>query len=140
MRKGAFPTPRPPPGGSNGSERKDLANKPVVLAVGAVAFVLNLKGPLMDGRTSLFPIGAIVGTPGVLAVLVQAGMSPLQLLGRHQCGDFGDLCEEDQATNHAAIAGGSRVFSAYVVAPDVRVWVITEADRRVTTLLLPSEY
>ena len=94
----------------------------------------------MADKVSLFPLGALVSTPGALLVLMEAGVTPLSLVIRHVRGDFGDLCEEDRAANEAAVADGSRVFSSYVVAPDTKVWVITEADRSVTTLLLPSEY
>ena len=63
----------------------------------------------------------------------------LALVNRHVGGDFGDLGEEDTARNRDAIQCGARVFSAYIT-PRGKVWVITEADRAVTTILLPSEY
>ena len=94
----------------------------------------------MADKVCLFPVGTLVSTPGALLALMEAGVTPLSLVMRHVRGDFGELCEEDRASNEAAVAEGSRVFSSYAVAPDVKVWVITEADRSVTTLLLPSEY
>ncbi len=93
-----------------------------------------------------FKLGALTATPGALALLQRLGVLPLSLLLRHARGDFGDLDAEDLAQNEEAIALGFRVFSAYSLV-DVRepgklhrCWVITEADRSVTTLLLPEEY
>jgi hypothetical protein len=94
----------------------------------------------MAEKCILFDTGFIVRTPGALLALIEARVSEYSLIERHQAGDFGDLCEEDRAANVRAIAEGTRVFSSYSIAPDVKVWVITEADRGVTTLLLPSEY
>jgi hypothetical protein len=88
----------------------------------------------------LFPLGTICCTPGAVLKLMRFGADGLQLLARHVTGDFGDLGDEDKASNTAAIAEGGRVFSSYEIAPRVKVWVITEADRSSTTLLLPSEY
>jgi hypothetical protein len=94
----------------------------------------------MADKLVLFPLGSLVSTPGALLALVEAQMTPLSLLMRHVRGDFGDLCDDDRIANERAVAEGGRVFSSYVVASDAKVWVITEADRSATTLLLPSEY
>jgi hypothetical protein len=59
---------------------------------------------------------------------------------RHHCGDWGDLCDEDIARNNSALRLGSRLFSPYQIAENIKIWVITEADRSVTTLLLPHDY
>jgi hypothetical protein len=85
------------------------------------------------------PLGAIYATPGALRVLDRAGVSPTTLLARHASGDWGDVPPEDAQENRLSIERGFRVLSSYRVA-DERVWVITEADRSSTTLLLPSEY
>jgi hypothetical protein len=69
----------------------------------------------------------------------EAGVSALALLSRHQRGDWGDLCKEDKQTNEQALATGERIFSSYQLAT-AKFWVITEADRSVTTILLPEEY
>ena len=87
-----------------------------------------------------FPLGMICCTPGALLELLQLGVPGARLLERHVCGDFGKLAEEDVALNHEAIKSGGRVFSCFEIGPDVKVYVITEADRSATTLLLPSEY
>ena len=94
----------------------------------------------MAEKCTLFDAGFIVRTPGALLALIDAQVSETRLVERHQAGDFGELCEEDRTANVRAIERGGRVFSSYVVGPDTKVWVITEADRSVTTLLLPSEY
>ena len=90
--------------------------------------------------TTRFPLGRILATPGALRVMQEAGESPLRLLKRHAHGDWGDLHEDDQRANELAIRRGMRVLSAYVLTTDERVWVITEADRSATTILLPEEY
>jgi hypothetical protein len=88
----------------------------------------------------LFDTGYIVRTPGALLALIDAQVSETSLIDRHMSGDFGELCTEDETQNRRAIECGGRVFSSYAVTPSVKVWVITEADRSVTTVLLPSEY
>ena len=87
----------------------------------------------------LFVLGQLAATPGALALLEKADLPGYDLLMRHVSGDFGELCAEDVAANERAMVEGTRILSAYVVAGQ-RLWVITEADRSVTTLLLPSEY
>lgn len=91
-----------------------------------------------------FRLGQLVGTPAALDALLAAGVSPLALIRRHVTGDFGDLDEHDRQANEDAIAHGLRVLSAYTVTSgsgeSTRIYVITEADRSVTTTLLPREY
>ena len=89
----------------------------------------------------LFPAGQIVATPGALALLEQANKMPAEFLSRHLCGDWGDaLGPDDNAENELSLKQGFRLFSVYTVKAAEKLWVITEADRSVTTLLLPSEY
>ena len=87
----------------------------------------------------LFLLGQIVATPGALALLSSLGLSPNTLLSRHANGDWGDLDDEDKAANDQALKDGDRLLSAYET-PGGKVWIITEWDRSVTTILLPSEY
>ena len=82
----------------------------------------------------------MVRTPGALLALVEAQVTESRLIERHLSGDFGELCDEDRASNRHAIHQSGRIFSSYQVDAQTKVWVITEADRSVTTLLLPSEY
>jgi len=89
----------------------------------------------------LFASGQIVATPGALDLLERSGHSPGALLRRHLTGDWGDLCADDKARNDAALEEGFRLHSAYSLgSAGEKIWVITEADRSVTTLLLPGEY
>src|SRR5229473_925520 len=89
----------------------------------------------------LFPLGQIVATPGALAALGKAGQTPLEFLAWHVRGDWGELCEEDHKENQLSLERGFRLLSSYRTSSgDTKVWVITEADRSVTTLLLPEEY
>ena len=89
----------------------------------------------------LFPLGQIVATPGALDLLDRTGINASALLYRHQHGDWGVVCAEDAQSNNQAILVGARIVSAYELGlRRERLWIITEADRRVTTLLLPEEY
>jgi hypothetical protein len=88
----------------------------------------------------LFPYGQLVATPGALALMEQNQRSPLEFLSRHLRGDWGDLCQEDEAENELSLKCGFRLMSSYPVTNTEKLWIITEADRSVTTLLLPSEY
>lgn len=88
-----------------------------------------------------FASGQVVMTIGVDALVRQGQLNPAPYLRRHLGGDWGDLDESDRRQNDAALrTGEDRLFSSYQVAPDLTLWIITEWDRSVTTLLLPSEY
>ena len=87
-----------------------------------------------------FELGQIVATPGALAALTKAGQQPGEFLTRHINRDWGDLDEEDRKENEYGLEHGFRLLSAYKTNAGDRVWIITEADRSVTTLLLPEEY
>ncbi len=91
-------------------------------------------------KQAKFPLGQVVATPGALDALDEVGIVPFILLHRHIQGDWGDLDIEDKEANNFAITHGNRVLSAYNITDTVKIWIITEADRSSTTLLLPSEY
>lgn len=91
-------------------------------------------------QPSRFPPGQIVATPGALAALAEAEQTPLEFLRRHLAGEWGEVCAEDAAENELALQAGLRLLSAYRTSQGVKLWIITEADRSVTTLLLPDEY
>jgi hypothetical protein len=80
-----------------------------------------------------------VSTPAALAHLAQHGVTAASLFARHQSGDWGDICAADADENALSLTYGFRVLSCYVVGC-ARLYVITEADRSVTTILLTSEY
>ncbi len=94
----------------------------------------------MNGTTVTFILGDIVATPGALQALESSGQLPLEFLGRHARGDWGDLCAEDRRENALALRAGHRLMSAYTLRNGQKLWIITESDRSVTTLLLPHEY
>ena len=87
----------------------------------------------------LFSAGQIA-TPGALRLLDQANKSALEFLSRHLRGDWGDLCQEEKTENELSLKYGFRLMSSYELTNTEKLWIITEADRSVTTLLLPSEY
>jgi len=88
----------------------------------------------------LFPLGQIVATPGALAALGRANQPPTEFLRRHLCGDWGALDAHDIAENDYSVAHGFRLLSSYRTTAGETLWIITEADRSATTVLLPEEY
>lgn len=93
----------------------------------------------MTTYTALFTLGKTLATPAARDELSELNYSPLDLLRRHMSGDWAEMDEEDQKSNREAVTEGSRIFSAYIIQ-GAKFWVITEADRSSTTILLPSEY
>jgi hypothetical protein len=87
-----------------------------------------------------FPLGQIVATPGALAAFTRTGDTPGAFLRRHVSGDWGDLDVHDREENESYVTAGFRILSAYRLSDDARIWVITEADRSSTCVLLPEEY
>ena len=85
-------------------------------------------------------LGQVVATPGALAALEQSGECPSDFLRRHADGDWGNLSAEDRKENEFSLAHGFRLLSSYKLRTGTVIWVITEADRSSTTLLLPEEY
>jgi hypothetical protein len=84
-------------------------------------------------------LGRVVATPEALKLLSEAGENPFAYLARDATGDWGELCAFDRRQNEIALRDGYRVLSSYETTAG-RVWIITEADRSVTTILLPEEY
>jgi hypothetical protein len=91
-------------------------------------------------RPLKFPLGQLVMTRGAIEALAEAGQSPMAFVQRHQSGDWGEVPEEDKRENDFSVTHGFRILSAYRTANSERIWVVTEADRSATTLLLPEEY
>lgn len=87
-----------------------------------------------------FRLGRVVATPGALAAFTQAGEIPNPYLIRHQAGDWGEVPPEDVQENELSLREGYRLLSAYTLSTGVKFWIITEADRSVTTVLLPEDY
>ena len=84
------------------------------------------------------PLGQIVATPAALGALTQLDI--VAALRRHAAGDWGDVDAHDRAANDNALKVGERLLSVYRSAIGTTFWVITEADRSVTTVLLPDDY
>ena len=87
-----------------------------------------------------FKPGQVVATPGALAAIEASGESVSTYLGRHASGDWGDLKPEDRRENEFSLKVGLRIMSVYKLKTGVTIWVITEADRSSTCVLLPEEY
>ena len=85
------------------------------------------------------PLGEVVATPGAIKLLSEAREDAFDYLARHATGDWGELCTFDRRQNEKDLREGARVLSSYPVG-ECRIWVITEGDRSVTTILLPEEY
>ena len=88
----------------------------------------------------LFRLGRLCATSGAIRTLTSAAADPIEYVARHLAGDWGDLEPEDCAANDRALRLGERIISAYRLANAERIWIITEADRSATTILLPAEY
>jgi hypothetical protein len=87
-----------------------------------------------------FPLGQMLATPGALRAAEKAETSFWPYLMRHAEGDWGELGEEDIAENEFSLNRHLRLLSAYTLPTGVQIWIITEADRSATTILLPEEY
>ena len=87
---------------------------------------------------ALFRVGRIVATPNALDKLTQQDI--LTAIRRHQAGDWGDVCEDDRNDNDRALTECTRLVSVYHNENQVKFWVITEADRSATTVLMPEDY
>ena len=87
-----------------------------------------------------FAPGSVVATPGALEAFRASGEEPLPFLRRHLAGDWGELDEHDRRENELSLEHDWRILSAYRLSNGTRFWIITEADRSSTCVLLPSEY
>jgi hypothetical protein len=87
-----------------------------------------------------FACGQLVMTQGVAYLVEEGSLRPEQYLARHLTGDWGELSDRDRAANDNALRRGERLLSSYRISSTLTLWIITEADRSATTLLLPHEY
>lgn len=88
-----------------------------------------------------FPLGSIVITPAASEFITECGYLASFLLALHVCGVWGDLSENDRKENDFSLENGYRLLSSYILKPpEGCVWIITEYDRSVTTILMPSDY
>lgn len=111
----------------NGSAKVDSRRRP--------GSTMSREGGFSEPKISL---GKLLITPGAKDALTESETTVA--LMRHQLGDWGNACAEDKATNDMAVNRGERVLSSYRAVNGVEFWIITEADRSATTVLLPDEY
>lgn len=95
---------------------------------------------MMTNPTIKFPLGQVAATPGALQAMEDSGQEPGFFLDQHSQGEWGLVSEEDWRLNDEALIQGDRLLSVYRTLKGVKLYAITEADRSVTTVLLPSEY
>jgi hypothetical protein len=100
--------------------------------------VRRIPAPAELATRAKFQAGRLVATPRALGALSEADIQ--EALRRHLAGDWGELSDQDRAENEAALQYGDRLLSAYQARDGQKFWVLTEADRSVTTVLLPEEY
>jgi hypothetical protein len=93
-----------------------------------------------DQTPTKFPLGRVVATPGALGAFEESAEEPTPYLQRHNGGDWGELDEHDLRENQLGLQRGFRLLSAYTLRSGIKIWIITEADRSSTTILLPDEY
>ena len=84
--------------------------------------------------------GQLVSTPAALEAFSRTETSPMEYLMRHLSGDWGEVDGEDWRENEYSLTHGLRLLSAYSLSDGTKIWLITEADRSVTTFLLPEDY
>jgi hypothetical protein len=96
--------------------------------------------PENQSNTPRFALGKLVSTPGALAAFAAARQAPIEFLSRHVAGDWGQVCAADAAENELSVKEGFRILSAYTLRDGTKIWIITEADRSSTCVLLPEEY
>ena len=94
----------------------------------------------MPTMKELFPLGRTVATPAALAAIAEAGQTPADFLARHEAGDWGGVSPDDAKENELSLKEGSRLMSIYWTAKEEKLYVITEADRSSTCIMLPEEY
>ncbi len=87
-----------------------------------------------------FSLGQCVATPGALEAFEQTSENITAFIARHQSGDWGDVDEHARRENETSVINGFRILSAYRLSDGTKIWIITEADRSSTCVLLPEEY
>ena len=98
------------------------------------------KLEMLNESKVLFPLGEVYLTIGAQDALEESNQTAIEFLSRHQKGDWGLVCEDDKRENELSLKEGFRILSSYKTSKGVKIWIISEASRDSTTLLLPSEY
>ena len=110
------------------------------IAPAGIYRTIELERRLAIERLPRFPLGHLVATRGAIEALNDAGQLAMEFISRHQQGEWGDLSDEDKRENEFSVDKHLRLFSAYHLKDKTKIWIITEADRSATTVLLPSDY
>lgn len=95
---------------------------------------------ILERKRNKFELGSVFVTPKATHSLQEAGQSPDEFLARHESGDWGEVGSADRKENEFSLCKGYRVFSIYPLANGETIWIITQPDRSVTTIMLPEEY
>ena len=96
--------------------------------------------PIRQLQSHRFPLGRVLATPSALEALRKASQQSQEFLDRHARGDWGELDSHHAAEIELSLLRGFRLLSSYTTRSGDKLWIITEADRSATTLLLPEEY
>lgn len=102
------------------------------------SLALRDAGPAYNTRRAVVRLGRLLSTPHALEKIRNDEI--IAAIGRHQSGDWGDLDEHDRHANERALKDGTRLFSVFHSLAGVKFYIITEADRSATTVLLPEDY
>ena len=97
-----------------------------------------MKSNIIEIEDHKFSLGQLVATTNAANEIPQEEID--KAIKRHASGDWGDLCDEDRATNEYGLRNGERLMSVYKTDSGIPFWIITERDRSVTTVLLPRDY
>jgi hypothetical protein len=120
--------------------KPDCQVPPRATPMNAIRQLQRVRWLATDRIGPKFPLGRIVATPAALKALEDSGQTPDFFLDRHVQGNWGEVDDGDKRLNGDALVNGDRLLSAYRTLRNVRIWVITEADRSSTCILLPEEY
>ncbi|HBO3291862.1 TPA: hypothetical protein L4S14_004157 [Pseudomonas aeruginosa] len=90
-------------------------------------------------RRLLFPIGALIFSQGIDRLIREGRLEPIPFFQRHTRGDWGDVTDAQWQQNNAALESGARLESLYIVTRELSICIYTDADRRATHIVLPSE-
>ena len=116
-----------------------LAQAPTLIRLGEKSMRRNHSTTTQTSVTR-FALGQTFITPGAEEALQIAGQTAIEFLRRHMSCDWGELSDDDIQENELSLKEGFRLLSNYRTGKGQQLWIITEADRSATTILLPSEY
>lgn len=122
---------------------KDEKAKPSVISyrrLFSVRGVTMTRVVVIEVIPAKFPPGQIVMTPGAVEAFATNEQQPMDFIRRHLMGDWGEVDDQDRAANDWALISERRILSAYSLKDGTKFWIISEADRSSSCILLPEEY